>query len=330
MAAYEFPASFGQQRMWLLAEMDPGEPTYNMTWALWLNGSLEVSALQRAWDAVLVRHEALRTTFRNASGVPVQVIEDSPAPLPLQLTSVEPLDAGEGQGTAFDLIRRLAGIPFDLVTGPLVRAALVRLSPEAHVLAVVMHHIVADSWSFRILFDQLSADYEAIGRGGDLVAAEPPIQYADFAIWQIEHAEDGGYAPDGRFWRAELAGAPSALPLPADEPYPARQTFAAESIGSEIDAGLADALRQLAARHGTTLFAVLLAAYAVVLARLTGSDDLLVAVPVAARTRPETETWCVMSMPRPPGRWRTRRCRSPGSWNWSGPSATRCGCRLSR
>ncbi len=176
MAAYEFPASFGQQRMWLLAEMDPGEPTYNMTWALWLNGSLEVSALQRAWDAALVRHEALRTTFRNASGVPVQVIEDSPAPLPLQLTSVEPLDAGEGQGTALDLIRRLAGIPFDLVTGPLVRAALVRLSPEAHVLAVVMHHIVADSWSFRILFDQLSADYEAIGRGGDLVAAEPPIQ----------------------------------------------------------------------------------------------------------------------------------------------------------
>src|SRR5215471_5414049 len=258
--------------MWLLAEMDPGEPIHNMTWALWLDGPLEVNALQRAFDAALVRHEALRTTFRNASGVPVQVIDELPATVPLQLTSVEPLDAGEREEAALDVIRHLARIPFDLATGPLVRAALVRLSPEAHLLAVMMHHIVADTRSFRILFDQLSADYERIARGGEVVGAEPPIQYADFAIWQIEHADDGGYAPDGRFWRSELAGAPSALPLPTDEPYPARQTFAAESIDSDIDAGLADALRQLAARHGTTLFAVLLAAYAVVLARLTGSD----------------------------------------------------------
>src|SRR6266851_4797733 len=276
--------------MWLLAEMDPGEPTYNITWALWLDGALEVSALQQAWDAAVARHETLRTTFRNESGVPVQVIEEEPAAVPIPITSVEQLAAGEREPAALDQIRRLARIPFDLATGPLARAALVRLSPEAHVLAVVMHHIVADDWSFRILFDELSADYEAISRGGGPAAEEPPIQYADFAIWQIEHAEDGGYAPDGRFWRAELAGAPSALPLPADEPYPARQTFAAGSAGSAIGAGLADALRQLAARRGTTLPAVLLAAYAVVLARLTGSDDLLIAVPMAARTRPETES----------------------------------------
>ena len=290
MAVYEFPTSFGQRRMWLLAEMDPGEPTYNITWALWLEGPLEVSALQRAWDAAVARHEALRTTFRNQAGVPVQVIEDEPAARPLPVTSVERLAAGERETAALDQIRKLARIPFDLATGPLARAALVRLSPEAHVLAVVMHHIVADGWSFRILFDELAADYEAISRGGGPAAEEPPIQYADFAIWQIEHAEDGGYAPDGRFWRAELADAPSTLPLPADEPYPARQTFAAGHIHTTIDGGLADALRDLAARRGTTLSAVLLAAYAVVLARLTGRDDLLIAMPVAARTRPETES----------------------------------------
>jgi amino acid adenylation domain-containing protein len=290
VAVYEFPTSFGQRRMWLLAEMDPGEPTYNITWALWLDGPLEVGALQQAWDAALVRHEALRTTFRNESGVPVQVIEDEPVARPLQVTSVEQFGAGEREPAALDLIRGLARIPFDLATGPLARAALVRLSPEAHVLAVVMHHIVADGWSFRILFDELSADYEAISRGGDPAAPEPPIQYADFAIWQIEHAEDGGYAPAGRFWRAELADAPPALPLPTDAPYPARQTFAAQSIDSAISASVADALRELAARHGTTLFVVLLTAYAVVLSRLTGSDDLLIAVPMAARTRPETES----------------------------------------
>ena len=290
MAQYEFPTSFGQRRMWLLAEMDPGEPTYNITWALWLDGALDVSALQQAWDAALARHEALRTTFRNESGVPVQVIEDELAPRPLLVNSVEQLGAGERERAARHLIRDLARIPFDLTTGPLARAALVRLSAEAHVLAVVMHHIVADGWSFRVLFDELSADYEAISRGGGPVGAEPPIQYADFAIWQIEHAEDGGYGPAGRFWRAELADAPAALPLPADEPYRASQTFASGSIDTTLDGDLADALRELAARHGTTLFAVLLAAYAVVLARVTGRDDLLVAVPMAARTRPETES----------------------------------------
>src|SRR5690349_10696642 len=276
--------------MWLLAEMDPGEPTYNITWALWLDGALEVSALQRAWDAAVARHEALRTTFRNEAGVPVQVIEDEPAARPLPVSSVEQLAAGERERAALDQIGKLARIPFDLATGPLARAALVRLSPQAHVLAVVMHHIVADGWSFRVLFDELSADYEAISRGGSPDAEEPPIQYADFAIWQIEHAEGSGYAAATRFWRAELAGAPSALPLPVDEPYPARQSFAAACVNTAIEQRLADALRELASQYGTTLFAVLLAAYAVVLSRLTGSDDLLVAVPMAARTRPETES----------------------------------------
>src|ERR1700733_2522939 len=276
--------------MWLLAQMDSGEPTYHIPWALWLDGVLDVRALQQAWDAAMVRHEALRTTFREEAGIPVQVIEDERVARPLPLTSVEQRAAGEREQAALALIGDLARAPFDLAAGPLVRAALVRLSPETHVLAVVMHHIVADSWSFRILFDELAADYEAIRRGGDPAAEEPPIQYADFAIWQIEHAEEGGYAPAERFWRAELAEAPTALPLPVDEPYRASQTFAAGAIGTAIDASLADALRRLAAQRGTTVFAVLLAAYAVVLSRLTGRDDLLIAVPMAARTRPETES----------------------------------------
>ncbi len=290
MAVYEFPTSFGQRRMWLLAQMDPGEPVYNIAWALWMDGPLDAGALQQAWDAALARHEALRTTFRNESGMPVQVIEDEPAAQPLPITSVEQLPESEREPAARALIRDLARVPFDLAIGPLVRATVVRLSPDTHVLAVVMHHIVADGWSCRILFDELSADYEAISRGGDPVVAEPPIQYADFAIWQLEHAEDGGYAPAERFWRAELADAPPMLPLPVDEPYPARQTFAAGGIDAMIDGSLADALSQLAARLGTTRFAVLLAAYALVMSRLAGRDDLLIAVPMAARTRPETES----------------------------------------
>jgi len=290
VATYEFPTSFGQRWMWLLAQIDPGEPVYNISWALWLDGTLDVEALQQAWDAALVKHEALRTTFRNASGVPLQVIEDESAGQPVPFTSVAQLDADKRRAAALASIRELARIPFDLATGPLVRPILVRLSPQAHVLAVVMHHIVADGWSFRILFDELAADYAAITGGQDRDGAEPPIQYADFAIWQVEHADGGGYAPAERFWRTELAGVCSALPLPTDRPYPARQTFAAQRIATAIDARLADTLREVAAGHGTTLFVVLLAAYAVVLARLTGSDDLVVAVPMAARTRAETES----------------------------------------
>ena len=290
MAEYDFPTSLGQRWMWLLAEMNSGEPTYNIPWALWLDGALDVSALQRAWDAVLVRHEALRTTFRNESGVPVQVVHDELTADPLAVSSLEQLAAGEREPTALAMIHDLACAPFNLATGPLVRTALIRLSPESHVLAVVIHHIVADGWSFRILFEELAADYEAISRGGSPVTAEPPIQYVDFAIWQVEHAAEGGYTAADRFWRAELAGAPSALPLPTDAPYPARQTNPGQAVSTIIDAGLADQLRQLATEHGTTRFAVLLAAYSVVLARLTGSDDLLIAVPMAARVKRETES----------------------------------------
>src|ERR1700690_2033480 len=132
--------------MWGLAEMDPGEPVYNIGWALWLDGPLEISAPQRAWDAVLVRHEALRTTFRNESGVPVQVVHDELTADPLAVSSVEQLAAGERGPTAQGRIHDLARAPFDLATGPLVRTALIRLSPESHVLAVVIHHIVADGW----------------------------------------------------------------------------------------------------------------------------------------------------------------------------------------
>ena len=290
MAEYDFPASLGQRWMWVLAEMNSGEPTYNIPWALWLDGALDVSALQQAWDAALVRHEALRTTFRNESGMPVQVVNDELPADALLVASVEELAASEREPTALAMIHDLARAPFDLATGPLVRTALIRLSPESHVLAVVIHHIVADGWSFRILFEELSADYEAIRRGGSPVTAEPPIQYVDFAIWQVEHAAEGGYTTADRFWRAELAGAPSALPLPTDAPYPASQTHPGQAVSTTIDGGLADQLRQLAAEHGTTRFAVLLAAYSVVLARLTGSDDLLIAVPMAARVKRETES----------------------------------------
>ena len=283
MARYEFPTSPAQRRMWLLARLDPDEPTYNVAWTVRLDGELDLDTLRRAWDTVLLRHESLRTWFRDEFGLPVQVVEDDPVLDPLELTAVD------GPPAVRALVDELARTPFDLTAGPPLRTRLVRLTPREHVLVVVAHHIVADGWSFRIVFDELSADYEAILRTGVPATDEPPIQYADFAIWQAEHAEDGGYATAERSWRKELAGATTALALPTDAPYPARQTFAAGTIETTLDEPLTSALRQVAAERGITLFAVLLAAYSAVLARLSGTDDLLVAVPMAARTRSETE-----------------------------------------
>src|SRR4051794_1791442 len=216
MGRYEFPTSYGQRRMWLLAQLDPDEPTYNISWALWLDGELDLGALERAWAAALARHEALRTTFRDVAGVPVQVIEDAAAEQSLTVSSVERLPAEQREQAARALIADLAQTPMDPASGPLVRSRLVRLSAQRHLFAVVVHHIVADGWSFRILFDELSADYAALHAGAEPVTEEPPIQYADFAIWQLEHAEAAGYVPAERFWRGELLEPPAALPLPVD------------------------------------------------------------------------------------------------------------------
>jgi len=276
--------------MWLLAQLDPDQPTYNIGWELWLDGELDSAALGQAWTAALLRHEALRTSFRDQAGVPVQVISDDPVEPSLPVSSVEQLPAAERESAARARIAGLAGIPIDPATGPLVRAELIRLSERQHLLAVIVHHIVADGWSFRILFDELSADYAAIRAGGEPVTDEPPIQYADFALWQLEHAEQGGFAQAERFWRGQLAGAPAALPLPTDFGYPARQDFAAAGIVDRLDPELTAALRRFAADRGSTLFAVLLAGYAAVLARLAGAEEVLIAVPMAARSRSETES----------------------------------------
>lgn len=290
MAIYEFPASFGQRRMWLLDQIDPARPTYNIGWALWLDGPLDVDILRRVWESALDRHEALRTTFRNEAGTPTQVIDDESRPRRLEVVSLEHLPAVERDAVAREELRNRARESFDLGTAPLVRATLLRLSESEHVLGVVAHHIAADGWSFRVLFDEISSDYEAILASAEPVSSEPPIQYADFALWQIEHAGDGGYATAERFWRTELADAPPSIALPTDHPYPERPNFTAGGVDLVIDETLATGLRRVAAERGTGFFAVLLASYAALLSRISGDDDLLIAVPMAARTRPETES----------------------------------------
>src|SRR5580692_8676002 len=217
MARYEFLASAEQRRMWVLDRLDPGQATYNVPWALWLDGPLDVPALGRAWAFVVARHEALRTVFRAEGGMPVQVVDDDPGEA--AVLTVAPGAGGLDGDGARSWLRELASVPFDLAVGPLVRATLLELAPGRHVLSLVAHHIVADGWSFRVLFRELADAYLVLAAGQQPALAGPALQYADFALWQAEHDEAGGYAGAEAFWRSELAGAPAELALPADHPY---------------------------------------------------------------------------------------------------------------
>ncbi|HEX7242141.1 MAG TPA: condensation domain-containing protein, partial [Longimicrobiaceae bacterium] len=276
------PASFAQRRLWLIDRMEPGSAAYNLPAALRLRGVLDVRALERALGETVRRHEALRTTFAEAGGEPVQTVHE-PAAVALPAADLRHLPAGAREREALRLATEEALRPFDLAAGPLLRAALLRLGEEEWALLFTMHHAVSDGWSIGVLVREVSALY----------AGEPlpplPVQYADFAAWQ--RAWLSGEALDERvaWWRGRLAGAPPLLELPVDRPRPASQGGAGASVPFTIPTEMERALRSLARREGATLFMALLAGWQLLLARWSGQDDVLVGTPVAGRTRVETE-----------------------------------------
>ncbi len=253
---FVFPTSSGQRRLWLLDQLIPGSPAYHLGWHVTLTGRLDRERLEQALTTVVDRHEALRTTFTAADGVPSQVV--------VATAEVRVPDLAETD--VDDFVRR----PFDLTTGPLLRAGIVTNGPDEHVLVLVVHHAIADVWSCAIVFDELGRCYA----GEEL--DEPAIQYPDYAVWQREQADANALADAARYWQAELAGIPTVLPLPIDRPR-----TAAAGRG-------ADVVRDLEPLPDAS-FSTLLAVFQAMLHRLTGQEDFLVATPVPGRTRPETE-----------------------------------------
>jgi amino acid adenylation domain-containing protein len=282
---YELPVSFAQRRIWLLDQFDPAGIAYLVPWRVRLDGPVDRAALAAALDTVVERHETLRTTFRSVDGQPVQVV----GPAAGQLSYVDLSGAAEPDAAAEARVAAEATEPIDLARGPLLRATLLRLAPQRHLLVLVTHHVVADGWSFALLFAELAAAYQAWPAGAAPALPELPIQYGDFALWQQERWEAGGFAPDERYWQDELHGAPTTLALPTDFPRPPRQAYRGRTHDLSIPTEVAAGLRGLGQRSGGTLFMTLLSVFATVLARYTGRGDVLVGVPVSGRTRPETE-----------------------------------------
>ncbi|HYX25228.1 MAG TPA: condensation domain-containing protein, partial [Thermoanaerobaculia bacterium] len=274
------PLSFAQQRLWFLDRLHPGDPAYDVPAVLEVAGPLRAAALRRALEALAERHETLRTTFTEIDERPAQVVAPRLAvPLPLVDLAALP-DSVRGAETE-RLVSAEVLRPFDLATGPLLRALLLRLARERHVAVLNLHHVVCDGWSLGVLVREVAALYE----GAPLPPL--PIQYADFAVWQRQWLEGERLAAQLAFWRDRLAGV-EPLRLPTDRPRPPRRGSAGG--GRRLALGAADAarLQALALAARATPFIVLLAAWQALLGRLAGQDDVAVGSPVANRTRSET------------------------------------------
>ncbi|MFF7656930.1 amino acid adenylation domain-containing protein, partial [Streptomyces sp. NPDC007983] len=269
-----FPLSFAQARVWFAAEIDPEGTEYNTGGAVRLRGPLDVTALEAALNALIARHESLRTTFATVDGQGVQTIHPA---TPITL----PVREADAEQTA-TVLRAELETPFDLGAGPLLRPTLLRAAPDDHLLVLSMHHIVTDGWSVNVLTRELAALY-----AGDPLP-ELPLQYADYAVWQREaltpQVLDEGLA----YWREQLAGA-AVLDLPTDRPRPAVRTRAGSTYDTELPAELVDRLAEVCRAQDATLFMGLTAAVQLMLARTTGQQDVVLGTAAIGRDRPEIE-----------------------------------------
>ena len=284
----DIPLSSAQERLWFFSRLSPQSPAYNLAGAVKLEGALDRDSLREAVAALVARHESLRTRFVEIDGVATQqadVIEPGWSVLDLE-------DVPQESRTrrVADTVNAISRAPFSLEQGPLFRVTLIRLGDCEHVLHFVTHHIISDAWSNRIILDEFSRLYTAIRQGRPHQLAPLPVQYADYALWQNDAAQQARAGVELAFWRERLGGEPMMLELPFDRSPPASRNQAGARVDARLAAPVTDAVRALSRRYQATPFMVLLAAFDVLLARYSGQADIRVGVPVAGRDRLETQS----------------------------------------
>ncbi|WP_143187463.1 non-ribosomal peptide synthetase, partial [Xenorhabdus eapokensis] len=284
------PLSFAQQRLWFLGQLDPAASlAYHIPVALRLTGQLSRHVLTRAFDHLIVRHESLRTRFVLVSGQPCQHIDPADIGFTLPYQDLRLLAPETHSAHIADLTALEAQTPFDFTQDPLIRGHLLQLADEEHVLLLTQHHIITDGWSVGVLMHELSVLYRALLDGQDAPLSPLPIQYADYAVWQREWLQEATLTAQRDFWYTQLTGAPALLTLPTDRPRPAVQSFVGDRVPVHVDADLLTSLKKLGLRHNTTLFMTVLSAWSLVLAKLSGQDDIVIGTPVANRLQHELE-----------------------------------------
>ena len=284
---YTFPTSFAQQRLWFLDRLLGASSLYNISWAIQLNGKLDVSALQQSLNEIVARHEVLRTYFIEQDGEPVQVIRAS---MPFTCALMD-LSARSQENRDSEIQRILdaeANKAFDLKEAPLIRALLFKLSEQEHILLITIHHIVADGWSRDVFRQELASLYCAFSQGQSAALPELPIQYADYAVWQREWLQGEELERQLSYWKTQLADL-TVLELPTDKPRPKQQSYQGAREAIQLSATLTRGLKTLSQQQNVTLFMTLLAAFQVLLHRYSGQDDIVVGTAIAGRNRQEIE-----------------------------------------
>lgn len=282
------PLSFVQQRLWVIDQLQPGNPVYNIPRTLRMKGTLDTAALQRALDEVLRRHESQRTTFEGKDGEPVQIIAER-LRVPLPLRDLSGLPEEDREPAARQIAKEEARQPFDLKTGPLVRAQLLRLAPDDHLFLLTVHHIISDGWSAGIFIRELGALYEAFTQGKPSPLPELVIQCADYAVWQRNWLQGDILKRQVDYWREHLRGAPPVLELPSDQPRSETASLQGASEVVEFSAEFSDSLKAFSRKEDVTLFITLLAGFQALLARYVNQEHIVVGTDVANRTSLETE-----------------------------------------
>ncbi len=288
-----FPLSPAQQRLWLLDQLEPGNPTYNIPTSWHLHGFLDLAALERSLDALMQRHEILRASFVVMEEQPVQAI--APAlhlPIPvIDLTALPP--GTEQEAEAQRQMALEAEQSFMLAQGPLIRATVLRLTPTEHILLITIHHIIADGWSVGVMARELTTLYTAFvadaASDPSALLPELPIQYGDYAVWQRKLLESGELDDQVEYWKQQLKDAPALLELPTDYPRPVTQSYRGASEFVMLPPSLAKELAALGQREGVTLFMILLAVLKLLLSRYSGEEDIVVGSPFANREQAEVE-----------------------------------------
>jgi amino acid adenylation domain-containing protein len=282
------PMSFGQERMWFLDQMGVGAQAYNVPTAFRIKGPLDVAALERSLNRIIQRHEILRTTFVELDGEPRQVVAPALA-LHVDLEDLSGIPPAGLEQTARRRLLELGRRSFDLARGPLIYVNVLRIAEYDHFLLLNMHHIISDEWSAEVFNRELAQLYQAEIQEVAASLPELPIQYADYAAWQIEWLKGQNETEQLDYWKQKLSGAPQVLDLPADHPRPAAPSYRGGRKSHRLTGELLSALQRLSRSEQVTLFVTLLAAFQVMLYRYTGQEDLLVGSPIANRRQFELE-----------------------------------------
>jgi amino acid adenylation domain-containing protein len=282
------PLSFLQEQLWFLEQLDPQGAAYALPLAYRLTGALDIGALERALAALVQRHESLRTRFEVRAGEPFQVIE-AERHYPLEVQQTMPFEIRETQPGQLTLVWDPHRARLDLLRGPLIRVFLCRRAPEDHVLILVMHHILWDGWSMDVLRRELAILYRAFVSHESVSLPELPVQYADFALWQREQMQGEEWHRLLEYWKTQLANLPLRLNLPTDHPRPSVRSGHGATVSLALPEGVLAALSRFGREEGASLFMVLMAAFQLLLSRLSGQQDIVVGSPFAGRTHAETQ-----------------------------------------